>query len=96
MKALLFFFLFLISSPELWSSEVNYFKVANGDFKIITLEEFNRCEKVIYRKEASEQLSIKHKKKLLRAILQGKAIKSLKFILREEGSCSYKTDSEKI
>ena len=83
-------------------AEAISFYTADQTGKIIEINEktFNDCDKIFYRTSGKDELSRAHKKRLLRALIKGETVNSLKVVIENLKtnlqSCTYGIDSEKF
>lgn len=88
-KILLFYIALCFSFRIFAADEITYVKIQDSGFKILTAEEFNKCEKIIYRDIAVSQLSLMHKKKLLKAIIKAETVNKFESLKQHVNACSY-------
>ena len=90
----------LIITSQSAHSIVYYKSIEKGTIQKITLEEFDKCQNIIYRKSAKKELPQRYKKALLKALILGDAINSVevavKTLKKNPGLCSYGEDNEKF
>lgn len=92
-------FLILIAGAFLFSLSVSaksihyYQSLEDQSIKEITPKEFDQCLNIIYRTASKSELSRKHKKHLLAALIKGEAVNDLTASLAKlkaaPGTCTY-------
>ena len=90
----------LIIASQSAYSIVYYKSISKGEIAPISFEEFEKCQNIIYRKAAKKELTPKHKKALLKALILGDAINSTEVAIStlksNPGFCSYGDEGEKF
>ena len=96
MKSLLLFS-FLLASPAF---AISFYHAKDGKIVKIDKAAFAACSTIVYRESAKDELPDEHKRKLVSALLKGKAVNDLGAAIAalkgDADACSYGTDAEKF
>ena len=94
----LFAIFILFTTSQVGYTITYYQSNEKGVINKITLDEFNDCQRIIYRKSAKKELPVKHKKALLKALILGNTKNALDVatatLKSDPGLCSYTSDDE--
>jgi len=90
--------LILLLIPMTSNAIIYYQSAKGGVINKIDTERFDQCKNVIYRTAAKSELSRKHKKRLLSALIKGDTVNDLVVAVKKlkinPEFCSYGSDAE--